>query len=101
VPHIESWEPCSLAAVPDGPQVKILNVPWLQKEGASPGTHVCVRPEPRIHTGREPRFPLPPHTTGTRGCSTALVGSHSEGSVRIADAPPPPPGHVTDVTDTI
>jgi len=34
VPHVESWEPCSLVVVPDGPQVKILNIPWLQKEGA-------------------------------------------------------------------
>ena len=34
MPHIVSWEPCSLAAVPDGPQVEVLNISWLQKEGA-------------------------------------------------------------------
>jgi len=34
VPHIESWESCSLAVVPDGPQVEVLNALWLQEEGA-------------------------------------------------------------------
>jgi hypothetical protein len=34
VPHIESWEPYNLAVVPDGPQVEVLNVLWLQEEGA-------------------------------------------------------------------
>ena len=32
--HIESWMPCSIGVDPDGPQVKILNIPWLQKERA-------------------------------------------------------------------
>jgi len=68
VPHIGSWEPCSLAVVPDDPQVEVLNVLWLREEGASPGTHVCVRPEPPIHIELEPRFPLRTHTTYTRGC---------------------------------
>jgi len=41
VPHIESWEPCSLAVIPDGRQVKILNIPWLQKEGAQVCMSAC------------------------------------------------------------
>jgi len=34
VPHINSWEPCYFAKVPDGPQTYTLNVLWLQEEGA-------------------------------------------------------------------
>jgi len=40
----------------------------------SPGTHVWVRPKPRIHIECEPRFPLTPRTSYTRGCHAALVG---------------------------
>jgi hypothetical protein len=38
VPHIKSWEPCSFAKAPDGPQVYAVDVLWLQEEGAQ----VCV-----------------------------------------------------------
>ena len=36
VPHINFWEPCSFAKVPDGPQyyTRTLDVLWLQEEGA-------------------------------------------------------------------
>jgi len=34
VPHINSWEPCYFANVPDGPQIYTLNVLWIQEEGA-------------------------------------------------------------------
>jgi hypothetical protein len=33
VPHINSWEPCYFAEVPDGPQTYTLNVLWLQERG--------------------------------------------------------------------
>ena len=34
VPHINSWEPCYFAKVPDGPQTYTLGILWLQKEEA-------------------------------------------------------------------
>ena len=40
----------------------------------SPGTHVWVSPKPRTHIECEPRFSLPPRTSYTTGCQSALVG---------------------------
>jgi len=34
VPHIDLWEPCYFAKLPDGPQTYTLNVLWLQEGGA-------------------------------------------------------------------
>jgi hypothetical protein len=34
VPHYNLWEPCRFAKVPNGQQTYILNILWLQKEGA-------------------------------------------------------------------
>jgi hypothetical protein len=34
VPHYSLWEPCRFAKAPDGPQTYILNILWLQKDGA-------------------------------------------------------------------
>ena len=34
VPHINLWEPCNFANVPDGPQTYTLDVLWLQEEAA-------------------------------------------------------------------
>jgi hypothetical protein len=34
VPHINSWEPCYFAKVPNGSQTYTLNVLWIQEEGA-------------------------------------------------------------------
>ena len=34
VPHINSWEPCCFAKLPDGPQTYTLDVLWVQEEGA-------------------------------------------------------------------
>jgi hypothetical protein len=33
-PNYDLGEPCRFAKVPDGPQVYILNIVWLQKGGA-------------------------------------------------------------------
>ena len=38
MPHIVSWEPGSLAVVPDGPKAYAPNILRLQKEGAQ----VCM-----------------------------------------------------------
>jgi hypothetical protein len=40
-PKHPSREPCCLAKVPDGPQVLVCNVLWLQKEGAQMSMPVC------------------------------------------------------------
>jgi len=40
VPHINSWESCYFAQVPDDPQTYTLNVLWLQEEGAQ--IHVSI-----------------------------------------------------------
>jgi hypothetical protein len=54
------------------PQVKILNIPWLQKEGAQ--VHMSVWGQSLAFTPeREPRFPLRPHTTYTRGCEMPVI----------------------------
>ena len=34
VPHINLWEPCCFAKVPEGPQTYTPDVLWLQEEGA-------------------------------------------------------------------
>jgi len=33
VPHINSWEPCYFAEVPDGPQTYTITDLWLQERG--------------------------------------------------------------------
>jgi hypothetical protein len=34
VPHINLWDPCCFAKLPDGPRTYTVNVLWVQEEGA-------------------------------------------------------------------
>jgi len=58
------------------PKPKLLISSGSKKK--SPGTHVWMRPKPRTHIECDPRFPLPPRTSYTRGCQAALVGRDVE-----------------------
>jgi len=62
--HIDLWETCCFAKVPDGPQTYTLDVLWLQ-EGAQ--IHVSVQ---RMWAEV---FPLL-HTSYTSDCVTAILG---------------------------
>jgi hypothetical protein len=50
VPHINSWEPCYLVTVPDGPQPYILNFLRLEEKGAQ--IHICVCEARTSHSQR-------------------------------------------------
>jgi len=47
VPHINLWEPCCFAKVPDGPQTFSLNVLWLQEP-----RYVCLSEARDSHSQR-------------------------------------------------
>jgi hypothetical protein len=74
VSHINLWESCYFAKVPDGPQTYTLDVLWLQEEGAQ--MHVCVKPRLHIHQECGPRFLPLLHTSCTVACLTALLGEN-------------------------
>jgi hypothetical protein len=68
VPHINLWESCYFAKIPDDPQTYTLDVLWLQ-EGAQ--VHIYVRPKLHIHKECGLRFHLLLHTSYTVDCLTA------------------------------
>jgi hypothetical protein len=57
-----SKEPCRLAKAPDGPQVLILDILWLQKQGAQismPDRGQGLTPTENVARGFIPRSTLP------------------------------------------
>jgi hypothetical protein len=69
VPHINSWEPCYFARVPDGPQTYTLDVLWLQEEGAQ--IHMSEWSQIFTFTKNVGRFHPLLHTSYTMDCLTA------------------------------
>ena len=70
MPHINLWEACYFANVPDGPQSYTPLAPIRR----SPDTHVWVKPKLHTHKGCGLRFLPVLHTSYTVDCPAALVG---------------------------
>ena len=49
LPHINSWEPCYFAKVPDGPETYTLNVLWLKKKEPR---YACLNEAKASHSQR-------------------------------------------------